>query len=246
LSAVWEGAARGTPYNETLNFELAGPKYDAPGFYSLDKNNFQPRVSAAWSPNFKSGFWGKFFGENNESVLRGGFAITNDYFGQQLAVTFNGLGTLGFLTSDTIAPNTFDVSENLGPLFTGFGQRVNNLPGMSPLANRFQTPPDEDTRIELSLDSTLVSPINYSWNVTYGRKLPKGLYIEASYVGRKARNLLVQRDIMALNNLVDPRSGMDWYTAAGLIYDAYYSAEVLNRLLRFRILKIFSPVLVPL
>ena len=225
-----QGAARGVPYNEILNFELAGPKNDAPGFYGLDKNNFQPRISAAWSPNFKSGFLGKLFGENNESVFRGGFAMTNDYFGQQLAVTFNGLSTLGFLTSDTIAPNTYNVTNRLGPQFTGFGQRINNLAGMAPLANRFQTPADEDTRIELSLDSTLVSPINYSWNFTYGRKLPKGLYIEASYVGRKARNLLVQRDIMALNNLVDPISGMDWYTASGLLYDAFYSGTSVNNL----------------
>lgn len=223
-------ASRGTSYNEVLNFELAGPKNDAPGFYSLDTNNFQPRISAAWSPNFKSGFLSKLFGENNESVLRGGFAITNDYFGQQLAVTFTGLSTLGFLTSDTIAPNSFNVTTRLAPRFTGFGQQINNLPGMAPLANRFQTPPDEDTRIELSLDSTLVSPINYSWNLTFGRKLPKGLYIEASYVGRKARNLLVQRDIMAPNNLVDPISGMDWYTAAGMLYDAFYSGTPVENL----------------
>jgi hypothetical protein len=224
-----QSASVGLPYNETLNFELAGPKNDKPGFYSLDKNNFQPRISAAWSPNFKSGFLSKLFGKNNESVLRGGFAITNDYFGQQLAVTFNALSSLGFTTSDTIAPNAFNVGFDpsdirLAPLFTGFGQRINNLPGMAPLANRFQTPADEDTRIEMSLDSTLQSPINYQWNVSFGRKLPKGLYVEASYVGRMARHLLVQRDIMALNNLVDPRSGMDWYTAAGQIYDQYYAA----------------------
>jgi hypothetical protein len=223
-----ESSLRGVAYNETLNFELAGPKNNAPGFYSLDKNNFQPRISAAWSPDFKSGFLGKFFGKNNESVLRGGFAITNDFFGQQLAVSFNNLATLGFLTSDTIAPNSYNIGYDpddvrLAPLFTRFGQQVNNLPGMAPLANRFQTPPDEDTRIEYSLDSTLVSPINYNWSLSYGRKLPFGLYIEASYVGRKARNLLVQRDIMAPNNLVDPQSRQDWYTAAGQIYDAYYA-----------------------
>lgn len=220
-----QSASLGVPYNEVLNFELAGPKHNKPGFYSLDKNNFQPRISAAWSPNFDSGLLGTVFGKNNESVLRGGFAITNDYFGQQLAVTFSGLSTLGFLTSDTIAPNSFNVTSRLGPQFTGFGQRINNLPGMAPLANRFQTPPDEDTRIELSLDSTLVSPINYNWNVTYGRELPFGLYVEASYIGRKARNLLVQRDIMAPNNLVDPLSGMDWYTAAGMLYDAFYAGR---------------------
>ncbi|MGB2752067.1 MAG: carboxypeptidase-like regulatory domain-containing protein [Pyrinomonadaceae bacterium] len=220
------GSNAGTPYNRTLNFELAGPKNNAKGWYDLDKNNFQPRVSAAWSPGFKTGFLSKVFGADNESVFRGGFAITNDYFGQQLAVTFNGLGTLGFLTSDTIAPNTYGVSaSNRGPLFTGFGQQVNNLPGMAPLANRFVTPADEDTRIEFSLDSTLKSPINYSWSFSYGRKLPKGMYIEASYVGRKARNLLVQRDIMAPNNLVDKVSKTDWYTAANGIYNAYYAGQ---------------------
>jgi hypothetical protein len=220
-----QNAALGVAYNQTLDFELAGPKNDAPGFYSLDKNNLQPRISAAWSPDFDSGFLGALFGKNNESVFRGGFAITNDYFGQQLAVTFSNLSTLGFLTSDTIAPNTFNATNRLAPRFTGFGQQINNLPGVEPLANRFQTPADEDTRIELSLDSKLVSPINYNWNFTYGRKLPKGLYMEASYVGRKARNLLVQRDIMAFNNLVDPQSGMDWYTAAGMIYDFFYSGR---------------------
>lgn len=219
-----EASAQGQAYNETLNFELAGPRNNARGWYELDTNNFQPRVSAAWSPDFKSGFWSKLFGSENESVFRGGFAITNDYFGQQLAVTFNNLGSLGFLTSDTIAPNSFNVTSRPGPLFTGFGQQVNNLPGMSPLANRFRTPADEDTRIELSLDSTLRSPINYSWNFTYGRKLPKGFYVEASYVGRMARHLLAQRDIMALNNLVDPRSGMDWYTAGGMIHDLFYAS----------------------
>lgn len=221
-----QGSANGTPYNEPLNFIKAGPANNAPGFYKLDKNNFQPRVSAAWSPNFKSGFLGKLFGKDNESVFRGGFAITNDYFGQQLAVTFNNLSTLGFLTSNTIAPNTFDIDSNLAPLFTGFGQPVRGvLPGVPPLPSRFRTPDDGDLRIEFSLDSTLKSPINYSWNFTYGRKLPKGLYVEASYVGRKARNLLVQRDIMAPNNLVDPRSKTDWYTAAGKIYDHFYAGR---------------------
>jgi hypothetical protein len=217
------GAARGAPYNEILNFELAGPKNKAPGFYSLDKNNFQPRISGAWSPNFKTGFLSKLFGKNSESVFRGGFAITNDYFGQQLAVTFNGLSTLGFVTSNAISANTYNITSNPPPLFTGLGQSINTLPGVPPLANRFQTPADGDARIEQSLDSDLQSPINYNWNFVYGRKLPKGLYIEAAYVGRMARHLLVQRDAMQLNNLVDPRSGMDWYTAAGKLYDAYYS-----------------------
>ncbi len=211
-------AAAGAAYNETLNFKLAGPKNKASGFYSLDKNNFQPRLGVAWSPNFKNKFLKAIFGDQDKGVIRGGFAITNDYFGQQLAVTFDALSSLGFTTADTIAANTYNVTTNLAPRFTGFGQTIRNLPNIS-APNRFQTPADEDQRIESSLDSTLVSPTHYTWNATYGRQLPKGIYVEASYIGRKANNLLATRDIMALNNLVDTRSGSDWYTAAGKLHD---------------------------
>ncbi|MEJ7860316.1 MAG: carboxypeptidase-like regulatory domain-containing protein [Pyrinomonadaceae bacterium] len=223
-------AANGVPYNELINFETAGPSYDKPGFYDMDKNNFQPRVSVAWSPKFKKGFLGAFFGKDNESVFRGGFAMTNDYFGQQLAVTFNNLSSLGFKVEQAVSANTHNVTSNQGPLFTGPGQTVRNFSRIAtPPANRFSTPADQAERIESSLDSTLISPTHYNWSLTYGRKLPKGLYVEASYVGRKARNLLVTRDIMAFNNLVDPKSGMDWYTAAGQIYDLYYGGATVNQ-----------------
>jgi hypothetical protein len=110
------------------------------------------------------------------------------------------------------------VTTNPAPEFTGFNQVIRTLPNIS-APNRFQTPADEDQRIESSLDATLVSPIHYTWNLTYGRELPKGMYFEASYIGRAARNLLATRDIMALNNLIDPQSGADWYTAAGQLHD---------------------------
>jgi hypothetical protein len=73
-------------------------------------------------------------------------------------------------------------------------------------------------RIESSLDATITTPTHYSWNVSWGRQLPKGMYFEAAYIGRKARNLLAAYDIMALNNLKDT-AGMDWYTAAGMVHD---------------------------
>ncbi|MBA2378847.1 MAG: hypothetical protein H0V76_04660, partial [Blastocatellia bacterium] len=215
-------AALGVPYNEPIQFQLGGPaNNDAPGFYSMDWNNFQPRVAFAWTPNIKGRFGRFLFGEEGDSVFRGGAGITNDYFGGQLAVSFDGLSTIGFTSSTTISANTYNVTTNPAPLFTGFNQDVRSLPGIPgapPL--RFDTPADERTRIETSLDSTIQSPIHYSWNASWGRRLPKGLYLESSYVGRKARNLFGARDIMALNNLVDPVSGMDWYTAAGLLVDA--------------------------
>jgi len=221
-----EGAAAGQPYNEPITYDLAGPANGRPGFYELDKNNFQPRVALAWSPEFRSGILGKLFGNSGTSVLRGGFAITNDYFGQQLAVQFDSLNALGFSSNQTIAANTFDVVPNPGgllpPQFTGFGQDVRSLPLInvpSGLTFPLTFPSDQAQRIEFALDDSLVSPVNRSWNVSFGRSLPAGMFVEASYIGRQGRNLLAQRDIMALNNLVDTSSGMDWYTAAGLLAD---------------------------
>lgn len=213
-------AASGVPLNDLIQFQLGGPKNDAPGFYSMDWNNFQPRVAVAWSPNFKGGLLKTLFGEEGKAVFRGGFSITNDYFGQQLAVSFDQLSTIGFTSDTTIAANTFNVTTRPAPQFTGFTQNVRSLPGIPqnpPL--RFLTPADQAQRIETSLDATIVSPIHYAWNLSYGRQLPASMYFEASYIGRSARNLFASRDVMALNNIVDPGSGMDWYTAAGMLHD---------------------------
>ncbi|HUF02625.1 MAG TPA: carboxypeptidase-like regulatory domain-containing protein [Aridibacter sp.] len=212
----------GVPANPLVNFVLGGPANNGPGFYEKDLNNWQPRIAAAWSPDI-GGPVGRFlFGEEGDSTIRGGFSITNDYFGGQLAVSFDGLSTIGFTSSTTIAANTYDISGPgcCAPLFTGFGQDIRSLPGIPAPLQRFSTPADEAQRIETSLDSTITSPTHYSWNVSYGRSLPKGAYFEASYVGRAARNLFATRDVMALNNLVDPASGLDWYTAAGMLHDA--------------------------
>ncbi|HLA96616.1 MAG TPA: TonB-dependent receptor, partial [Pyrinomonadaceae bacterium] len=212
-------AERGVPLNDLIQFELGGPKNKAPGFYSMDWNNFQPRLAAAWSPKFDNKVLGAIFGKERESVFRGGFGIFNDYFGGQLAVSFDGLSTIGFTSASEIAANTYNVTDNLGPLFTGFGQEVRSLPGIAAPTLRFDTPADEAQRIESSLDATITSPTHYSWNVSWGRQLPKGMYFEASYIGRRARKLFGARDVMALNNLKDPASGMDWYTAAGILHD---------------------------
>lgn len=213
------GAAQGVPYNELIQFERAGPVNDAQGFYSMDYNNLQPSIAAAWSPDFKGGFLNKLFGDEGDSTIRGGFRLINDQFGSQLAVSFDGLSSIGFTSSTTIAANSFNVTTNPAPRFTGFGQDVRSLPGIPPPAQRFATDADEAQRIETSLDGTLETPQQYVWNVSYGRSLPKGMYFEASYIGRAGRNLFSSRDVLALNNLVDQQSGLDWYTAAGLVHD---------------------------
>ncbi|HYJ91605.1 MAG TPA: TonB-dependent receptor [Pyrinomonadaceae bacterium] len=211
-------AATGVPLNDLIQFQLAGPANNALGFYSMDWNNWQPRAAVAWSPDFKSGFLSKLFGKNQESVFRGGFGIVSDHFGEQLAVSFGQLSTIGFTEEIEVAANTYNVTDNPGPLFTGFNQSIRGLPFVpTNPAQRFDTPADEAQRIESSLDATITTPRHYVWNVSFGRRLPFGIYAEASYIGRKARHLLASRDVMAFNDLVDPATGMDWYTAAGIL-----------------------------
>jgi len=208
---------QGQNYTEPLTISLAGPKNNAPDFYEWDKNNFQPRVSVAWTPNFQSGLLKKIFGTGNTSVIRGGFAMTNDYFGQQLAVQFDAANTLGFVSRYTTPANTFNITNHLAPPFTGLGMNISGLEGVVPpssLVFPLQQPANFARRIESSIDRGVKSPVNYSWNVTIGRELPWKMYIEASYVARLARNLLATRDVMTPNNLRDPASGQDWYTAA--------------------------------
>lgn len=213
-------ATQGVPYNEPIEFQLGGPKNGAPGYYRMDWNNLQPRFAVAWSPSFDSGSWRRVFGSQGRSTLRGGFAMTNDNFGQQLAASFDEFSDIGFTTSVGCCNEIFNVTSNPGPVFTGFDQDVRNLPGIAPPTQLFMVEMNEDQRIQWSLDATIVTPVHYTWSLSFGRSLPKGMYIEVSYLGRKARDLLTTRDVMALNNLVDPQSGMDWYTAAGILADA--------------------------
>jgi len=223
-----QAASLGVPFNGLITFQKGGPANNAPGFYSMDWGNWQPVFAAAWSPNFKHGFLRAIFGGNDDSVIRGGFRKVTDHFGEQLAVSFDGLSTIGFTSSTEISANTYNVTDRLAPLFTGFNQNIRSLPGIPPPAQRFSTDVDPDClagittcpqRIESSLDATIKTPVHYTWNVSWGRKLPKGIYVEASYIGRMARHLLAAQDVNALNDLMDVQTGMDWYKAAGVVAD---------------------------
>src|SRR5262245_60726675 len=216
------GAKAGKPDNDLIQIDLAGKGNNKGGYYDQDWNNFAPSVAVAWSPSFKNGFLKKLFGES-KSTFRGGFRMVYDRLGGALAVSFDGQAILGFSSSSEISANTFTVADaaGFGPLFTGLNQDVRTLPLLTINPNLkfpLQQPADEAQRIESALDDTIKTPHSYAINFSYGRDLGRGFSFEASYVGRIGRNLLVSRDTMHLNNLVDPKTGVDFYTAMrGLI-----------------------------
>jgi hypothetical protein len=214
-------ALQGVPYNEPIIVDRAGPFYGTQGFYEQQWGNFSPRMSFAYSPSFETPLLRSLFGESGKSVIRGGFAVMYDRVGSALAVNFDLNNTLGFASTETIPANTYNVTTSIGPLFQSFNDNVRALPNLNipdSLVFPLQKPMDGARRIESSLDNTIITPINYNWNMSIGRELKGGLYLEVSYLGRKANNLLAQRDVMHLNNLRDPASGIDWYTAAAALY----------------------------
>ncbi len=214
-------ANQGQNFTDPIVINLSGPANGGKPMYNWDKNNFQPRFALAWSPNYSEGLLHDLFGNGGQSVIRGGFAITNDYYGQALAVDWDLNNTLGFTSNYTTPANTYDtVPGNLAPLFTGFNQDIRTLPNVvvpGSLVFPQSQPLDEGERIEQGVDSNLHSPTEYVWNVTIERQFRAGITVSASYIGRQAKSLLVRRDIAAFNNIRDPKSGMTWYQAGTML-----------------------------
>ena len=219
-------AAQGTNFDPLVCVNRSGPANGGPPMYNWDKNNFQPRIAVAWSPDGGGSFLGRLLGHGGTSVFRGGFALTNDYYGQALAVDWDLNNTLGFTSNYTDPANSYDTTtangKPLGPLFSAFGQDVRGLVpnGNVPAGLQFPlvAPPLDEInyygeRIESSVDSQLHAPTEYVWNFTFERQLPKSAVFSASYIGRMGRSLLAHRDVMSFNNLRDPKTGVDWYTA---------------------------------
>jgi hypothetical protein len=222
---------QGIPFTDPITFILGGKANNAPGYYKQDWNNWAPSISFAWSPNL-----GKFLGRDGKSVVRGGFRMSYDRIGSALAVNFDLNNLAGFTSARNINANTFDVIDGaLGPQFSGFNPNVRVLPfpgstGPIPTSLNFPltVPSDEDQRIETSLDQGITTPYNYSFNFSYGREIGKGLSFEASWVSRFARNLLASRDIMQLNNIRDPQSGMTYYEAVNQLVTWRYENRAID------------------
>jgi hypothetical protein len=77
-------ASQGNNFVDPIIVNRSGPVNGGKPMYNWDKNNFQPRIAVAWSPNYSTGLLHALFGDAGKSVIRGGFAITNDYYGEYL------------------------------------------------------------------------------------------------------------------------------------------------------------------
>ncbi len=66
----------------------------------------------------------------------------------------------------------------------------------------------------------MTTPSAHMLSAVVGRDLGRNYQMEVGYLGRFGRDLLIRRDIAMPLNLVDAKSGMDYFTAAQQIIGA--------------------------
>jgi hypothetical protein len=211
-------ANRGSLASRGLSQAGAGDVYfvlsSMPGgmpLYPFNKN-WAPRVGVAWSPRGESGLAKKLFGGPGKTSIRAGFGMYYDLIGQPLASLF-ATSMFGLSTALSNPLNILDASTS--PRFTDFWS-IPDSHYMWPAAPPAGFPvvyPLNAFAITNSVDNVIKAPYTMNMNLSWGRDLGHGLFIQASYVGRLSRRSLIQRDVAMPTNLRDPQSSMTYFQA---------------------------------
>jgi hypothetical protein len=230
------GMLQGIPSSAAprLSFDLGGPSNGKPGFYNWDKKDFGPRFAVAWSPSAKEGLFKSLFGSPGETSIRAGAGIVYDRLGPALLATFDANGSFGLSTGLTNGggvetPATAPRITALGGLsniptkdLTGTQIFASNPGGTFP--QTFPSGLNNQTgayAVYFGMDNKIKTPYSYTLDLSVGRELGHNLALEVSYVGRLSHRLLSQADVAAPLDLVDPKTGIDYYTAVQALAKIY-------------------------
>jgi hypothetical protein len=230
------GALKGIPSSAAgpLSFNLGGPANGKPGFYNWDKKDFGPRFALAWSPSASGGVFKSLFGNPGQTTIRLGAGIVYDRLGPALLATFDANGSFGLSTGLT---NTGGVqTPETAPRITGLGG-LSNIPTTdltgaqifagNPGGSFPQTFPSGlngdvgSYAVYWGMDNKIKTPYSYTLDLSVGRDLGHNLSLEVSYVGRLSHRLLTQFDVSSPLDLVDPKTGVDYFTAVRALANIY-------------------------
>ncbi len=224
---IVQNMKQGMGYQSTplLNFVLGGPANHGPGWYNFEKSDISPRIAVAYSPHAPSGWLRSLFGDGDKTVIRGGFSKVYDRAGMQLLSTFdaNPPGGVGATIQNPCCTFGYDDAAHVPRI-----SNINIIPTCGPVDNCsdpanqqffLPAPPalhplPAGQAITWGIDQSMKSPYAYAFDFSVGRELPNRLSLQLSYVGRLGRNLLTQRDLRQPLDVVDPKSGIDYYAAA--------------------------------
>ncbi len=212
-----------------LTYSLAGPANGKAGLYNWDYHNLGPHVAFAYSPRASGGLLHSLFGDGDKTVIRGGFGVVFDRIGAGLLSSFDANGSFGLSTAISapvpcVGPSSIDpcTGTPIAPRLTD----LNVIPQLDASGNQFfpatpsggfpftYPPAGTGLAIQWGLDPGIKTPYAYTIDFSVGRELPGGMSLEVSYVGRIAHRLLSQQDLAMPLNITDPKSKINYFTAA--------------------------------
>lgn len=211
-----------------ISYNWSGPANGKPGYYNWDFHDFGPRASLAYSPGFNSGWLKTLFGGPDRSSIRAGFSVVYDRVGESIVDTFDQNGAFGLFTELTnpSAVETSITAPRLSSLnripttdYTG-----SNIFIPAPAANFPQTYPTGLGAITWGIDQGLKTPYAYTLDFAVSRQLPSRFSLDIAYVGRLSHRELAQEDLAEPLDIFDPKSGIDYFTAATALAKVYRPA----------------------
>jgi hypothetical protein len=213
---------KGQGYTPRITFDLSGQANGKKPYWNWDYKDLAPRLAIAYSPSADHGLGHRIFGSAGKSSIRAGYGIYYDHFGEGIVNTFDRNGSFGLTTTETNPYGVQDVdctarfsSTYSIPTGTYCGQNlVGAPPGKFPI-----TPPSNINdpgafAIYWGMDDKLKTPYSHVFDFSITRDLGRNFSVEVSYVGRLGRRLLQETDLAMPEDLFDPKSHMDYFTAA--------------------------------
>jgi len=146
-----------------------------------DRNNFGPRVSFAYTPDFAKGIFGEA-----KTVFRAGYGVFYDAFFTNIADN-----------AAASSPNTLGFSQTGGTDPSRRGQA-----NASTFINTISATSNPQNVIT-SESSGLFNPVVHQWNFNMQRQLPGSVLAEVAYVGTRGQQLFV-------NTQVNPKDPNTW------------------------------------
>jgi hypothetical protein len=218
----------GSNASPLISFNLGGPANGRPGFYNWDTKDFGPRLALAWSPGSSEGLWKSLFGGPGKTSIRAGAGIVYDRVGPALLATFDQSGSFGLSTALTNTAGA--VSPATSPRITG----LNSIPTTGtdgtvlfappPVSTFPQTFPSSGTgsfAVYWGMDQNLKTPYSYTIDFSVERDLGHSFTLDVAYVGRLSHRLLTQEDVATPEDLVDPKTKIDYFAAATAMAKLY-------------------------
>jgi hypothetical protein len=209
-------AALGNSVQPDLSFAPSGQARGLKAYWPMQRRDVAPRIAVAFSPGVAHGFWHILFGGADESSIRAGYGIYYDHYGEGIVNLFDQYGSFGLSESITnptnlltpaTSPRFTDIHDL--PDITGAPASTITYPALAP-----NNPLWTGFEIAHGLDDRMKTPYSQVVNFSIQRELHRAFALEIAYIGRFGRHQLQQIDLAEPLDLVDPKSGQDYFSAA--------------------------------